>query len=67
MSNTERLETLASIIELFEDFLDDRGIEVPNEEKEQDPDASTIYGTDYGELESNLEDLLIRLGLMKKE
>lgn len=64
---SERLTTLSLIIEVFEDFLDRRGISVPNDEKEQDPDASTIYGTDYGELESNLEDLLIRLGYMKEE
>lgn len=64
---SERLKTLSLFIELFEDFLDRRGISVPNDEKEQDPDASTIYGTDYGELESNLEDLLIRLGMIDKE
>ena len=66
--HSERLETLACIIELFEDFLDERGIDVPNDEKEQDPDsASTIYGTDYGELEGRLESLLIRLGLLEEE
>lgn len=68
MTHSERLETLACIIELFEDFLDERGIDVPNDEKDQDPDsASTIYGTDYGELEGRLESLLIRLGLLEEE
>ena len=65
MSNSERLETLGCIIELFEDFLDEKGIVIPNDEKEQDPDsASNIYGTDYGILSDRLEHLLIRLGMM---
>ena len=65
LSNSERLETLGCIIELFEDFLDEKGITIPNDEKEQSPDsASNIYGTDYGILSDRLEHLLIRLGMM---
>lgn len=65
LSNTERLETLGCIIELFEDFLDEKGIFIPNDEKDQSPDsASNIYGTDYGNLSDRLEHLLIRLGMM---
>ena len=65
MTNTERLETLGCIIELFEDFLDEKGIVIPNDEKDQEPDsASNIYGTDYGNLSDHLEHLLIRLGMM---
>lgn len=74
MSHSERLETLACIIELFEDFLEARGIDIPNEDKDQaiadgeDPDCiSLIYGCDYGNLESDLESLLIRLGLLEEE
>lgn len=67
MDNSERLETICEFIEAFEDFLDEKGIVIPNDEKDQDPDASNIYGTDYGNLESRLEDLLIRLGMMEKE
>lgn len=63
-SNSERLEKLGAIIEVFEDFLDERGIVIPNDEKCQDPDASNIYGTDYGELEDRLEDVLRSLGMM---
>ena len=64
---SERLEVLSSFIEIFEDFLEKRGIDVPNDEKEDDPYASTIYGSDYGELESGIEDLLIRLGMIDRE
>ena len=66
-AHSERLTNLSLIIELFEDFLDEKGIVIPNDEKDQDPDASNIYGTDYGNLECRLEDLLIRLGMMEKE
>lgn len=65
--NSERLETICEFIEAFEDFLDEKGIVIPNDEKDQDPDASNIYGTDYGNLESRLDDLLVRLGMMEKE
>ena len=65
--HTRRLEDLALIIEIFEDFLDEKGIVIPNDEKDQDPDASNIYGTDYGNLSDDIESLLIRLGYMKEE
>jgi hypothetical protein len=65
--HSARLEMLCDIIEVFEDFLDEKGIVIPNDEKDQDPDASNIYGTDYGNLESRLESLLISFGLMKEE
>ena len=63
----ERLEILNAFIEIFEDFLDERGIVIPNEEKENDPDACNIYGSDYGEMEAKVEKLLINLGYMKEE
>ena len=70
--NTKRMESLALIIETFEDFLDQRGIEIPNEDKDraiadgEDPESiSNIYGCDYGDLSDALEDVLRRLGMMK--
>ena len=65
--NSERLETICDFIEVFEEFLDEKGIVIPNDEKEQDPDASNIYGTDYGILSDMLEPLLIRYGVLKEE
>ena len=62
--NSKRLEILSLFIEQFEEFLDDRNIDIPNEEKAQDPNASIIYGSDYGELSDRIESLLIRLGMM---
>lgn len=66
-AHSERLATLSLFIEVFEEFLEERGIDVPNSEKNDDPDASTIYGSDYGELSDRIESLLVRLGMMERE
>lgn len=70
-SDTERLETIASFIEMFEGFLEERGIDVPNPEKADavrdgsDPESiSTIYGSDYGDLSDRIEALLTRYGVL---
>ena len=56
----KRQETMriVSIIELFEDFLDERGIKIENPEKEESENPSTIYGTDFGELFEGIKDIL---------
>ena len=59
-----RLETIGSFIEAFEDFLDEKGIVIPNDEKDDDPDASNIYGTDYGILSDRIEELLTRYDVL---
>ena len=65
LENSEKLELLCGIIETFENFLDDRGIVIENDEKEEDPEsASNIYGTDYGDLESEIESVLQKYGLL---
>ena len=51
-------EFARDIIELFEDFLEEKGIVIENEEKLEDDDASNIYGTDYGYLQSGIEEIL---------
>lgn len=40
----------ACIIDIFEDFLDDRCIQINNTEKEGDSEEANIYGSDYDEL-----------------
>lgn len=51
-------EFVGQIIDIFEDFLEDRDIKLPNKDRDQDPDAAIIYGDDYGELQSDIESLL---------
>ncbi len=52
----------ADIIEIFEEFLEERGIDVPNPEKAEDDEAcSIVYGSDFAELMDMLTDPLYRL------
>lgn len=64
MDNSERLETIAQFIDIFDDFLDEKGVDIPNDERDEDPCASNIYGTDYGILSDRIESLLIRYGVL---
>jgi len=52
-------EFVGQIIDIFEDFLEAKGIELPSSEKDQDPDAAIIYGSDYGDLYQDIEELLV--------
>lgn len=60
-----RPEFIGQIIEAFENFLDKRNIILQNEEKEdaikevEDADEiANIYGSDYGELQTEIEYIL---------
>lgn len=58
----ELSEYAACIIDIFEDFLDDRCVQINNAEKEGDAEEANIYGSDYDELmekiTGTLEELL---------
>lgn len=63
-------EFIGQIIDTFEDFLEEKGIDIPNDEKDDrnDPEsAAIIYGTDYGNLQSALEGLMLGWGVIEKE
>ena len=57
-------EKAIAILEVFEDLLDSKGIEIPCEdEREQDErhdggNDAKIYGTEYGELYDAIEKIL---------
>lgn len=66
-------EFICEIIEHFENFLDMKGIELDNPEKQEAVDAgedeesiANIYGTDYGWLQSDIEASLKSWGLIKE-
>lgn len=72
--SSEQLNVLAEIIEVFEDFLDEKCIDIDNDEKDdaiddgEDPESiSNIYGCDYGDLEDALRPILVRLGVFTSE
>ena len=50
-------EKTTYILDAFEKFLDDRGIFIPNEDRENDDDAS-LYGSDYFQLEAVIDSVL---------
>lgn len=65
--NSELKIFCCEIIETFEDFLEERGIVIENDEKLEDPEgACNIYGTDYGELEENITGILYSYGLVRE-
>lgn len=66
MANNEYLicrenvpEFVGEIIDVFEDFLDVKGIHIFNEEREDDdPYAAHIYGSDYDSLEFEIKRII---------
>ena len=60
-------EFLARIIDIFEDFLEEKGIDIDNPEKEDNDDAAIIYGSDYGILQDRLKDLMKAWGIIRDE
>ena len=62
--NSRKMETISLFIEAFEEFLEERGIDVPNPEKDDDPHASLIYGSDYGDISDRIESLLNDLDML---
>ena len=58
---------IGQIIEVFENFLEEHDIDIPNEEKAESDEPALIYGTDYGDIQSELEGLLLSWGVLEKE
>ena len=56
--NGYRLELLGQIIDVFEDFLEEKGIDILNPEKEEDDNPAILYGSDYDVLSDQIESIL---------
>lgn len=65
LSNSNVQQFIADTIEILESVLESRNIDIINSEKDDDDDASTIYGSDYGMIQTELEDLLLNHNLIK--
>lgn len=61
----EKVEFIGQIIDIFEDFLEDNGIEIPNSEREDENNSAIIYGSDYGCLQEDLEKCMKAWGVIK--
>lgn len=60
-------EFVGQIIDIFEDFLEFKGIEIENDEKEGTEEETIIYGSDYGILQTNIETMLDNWNTEKKQ
>jgi len=58
MYQTKEENLAHEIVELFEEFLDERGIKIENPDKQQDENAANIYGLDYADLFYGIQDLI---------
>lgn len=47
-----------SILSIFEEFLYEKGIDIPNEDKEGNEEEAILYGSDYYSLEDKIVDIL---------
>lgn len=60
-------EFIGQCIDIFEDFLEEKGIVIDNPEKEESESPAIIYGTDYGNLSDELRGIFSAWGIIKKE
>ena len=65
----ETPELIGQFIDLFEDFLDEKGVAIPNEERNEDDEecAANIYGADYDILADGIREILTRWELIEEE
>ena len=72
VSDNDKAEFIGQIIDTFEDFLDEKGIKIPNEERDHDdytdPDTyANIYGSDYDMIANALTEIMERWHIIAKE
>lgn len=73
MTNSDKLEFIGQIIDIFEDFLDEKGVKINNPDRDRDAvmDAAysntNIYGCDYGDLSDRIESTMTNWGFFKEE
>ena len=56
----EEPEFVGQIVDVFEDFLDGKGITIENSEREGDDDEAIIYGSDYDEIADGIREIISR-------
>lgn len=47
------------ICDLFEELLDEHGIDIPDEDREGNEEEAHIYGMTYAELEDKVKEILV--------
>lgn len=52
-----RTEFLGQLIDVVEDWLEEKGIDIPNEERDE-LNAAIIYGSDYDKLQNEFNSIM---------
>lgn len=52
------MNTVHKILDIFEDFLEDKGVWIENEDRTGDEGEAILYGMDYGDLYEEINELL---------
>lgn len=62
LPDEDKPEFIGQLIDVFEDFLDEKGIVIENEEREgdEDEDEAIIYGSDYDEIADGIREIISR-------
>lgn len=69
----DRAEFIGQIMDVFENFLDEKGIEIPSSiEQMKDDDnyednAAILYGDDYSEIADFIEDILLNWKVLEPQ
>ena len=66
IDRNELAEFTGQIIDIFEDFLEEKNVQIENPEREHDLDG-LIYGTDYGDIQTRIEELLENWDIVKDD
>ena len=60
LSADDEPEFVGQLIDVFEDFLGEKGITIANDEREGDDDEAIIYGSDYDEIADGIREIISR-------
>lgn len=68
----DRSEFIGSVIDIFEEFLDEKGIVIPNTEREDEPDLApdelvNFYGSNYDRVGKELEELFVNWKVLEDD
>ena len=65
--SADKCELIGCIVDIFEDFLEEKGVKIPNEERDENNSEAIIYGMDYGILSEQIESTLREWDLIGDE
>lgn len=54
IADAEMPEFVGQMIDIFEDFLDEKGVTIEHEECDEDIDTVNIYGSDYDKIADSI-------------